>query len=73
MISVGNVKYGGDNGIGLSGRVVRWRYAVMKLELSMGVGMLGTVPIILVISDTCVLWYPFVILHLCNEAKATGG
>jgi len=39
----------------------------------MGVDMLGTVPIILVISDTRVLWYPFVILHSCNEAKATGG
>ena len=30
----------------------------------MGVGMLGTVPIILVISDTRVLWYPFVITQV---------
>lgn len=35
-----------------------------KLELSMGVGILGTVPIILVVNDTCVLWYPFVIFHV---------
>jgi hypothetical protein len=28
-MSAGDVKCGDDNGIGLSGRVVRWRYAVI--------------------------------------------